>query len=220
MISNLIIYIKCFIVYNILNELTKYVIKKINNSKYNDDRNNYISKNISKSLILFYLCKIAFFPIVDCIIYDNWNNDTIYLIGILYSSHDILSLIRYYRILPKTTKIHHISVLILSILNLFNDYKIPSVWRGLVSYAFFSALAFYVNTFLGMRFLISRNKLYIYSKLAYFIYGFTCLLNWSYQIYIIYNFYNISYIQTLIFMNLIGMLVYDDIILLKFLKNY
>ena len=52
-------------------------------------------------------------------------------------------------ILSSTTKLHHKSVLILSLANLFVDYSKPTIWRWLVAYAYYSALAFYVNTFLG-----------------------------------------------------------------------
>ena len=212
-------YIKCFFVYNLSNKAIYYLVKQFNYN-YNEDRFNYISKNISKSLILLYICIYGYRKVFDSLYYNIWDNEFIYNLGILYSSHDILSLFNYYNILSSTTKLHHFSVLILSYANLNIDYTQDTIWRGLVAYAFYSALAFYVNTFLGSRFLIARKRTYIISKLAFLVYLFSCFANWSYQLFYFYNFYAINYSHTIIYLLLASMLVNDDIILLKFLYDY
>ena len=212
-------YLKCFFVYNLSNRFVYNIVKHMN-YEYEEDRLNYISKNISKSLILIYICIYGYSKVFDALYHNIWDNEFIYNLGILYSSHDILSLFNYYNILSSTTKLHHFSVLILSIANLNIDYTKNTIWRGLVAYAFYSALAFYVNTFLGSRFLINRKRTYIISKAAYFVYLLSCFINWLYQIYYFYNFYTINYYHTLIYTFLASMLVNDDIILLKFLYDY
>jgi hypothetical protein len=212
-------YFKCFFIYNLCNNLVFTLIKNMNYN-YDQDRLNYISKNISKSLILIYICIFGYNQVLDALFYNIWDNAFIYQLGILYSSHDILSLFKYYNILSFTTKLHHYSVLILSIANLNIDYTQKTIWRGLIAYAFYSALAFYVNTFLGIRFLIKRDKTYFISKLAFIVYLFSCFINWSFQIYYFYSFYNISYLQTLFFLFLSSFLINDDIVLLKFLYDY
>ena len=57
------------------------------------------------------------------------------------------------------------------------DYNNPIIWKGLVIYAFFSANAFYVNTFLGSRFILSKNINYYFSKLSCILYILNCILN-------------------------------------------
>ena len=120
----------------------------------------------------------------------------------------------YYDILSITTILHHTAVLVLSILNLFNNYEIFNIWHGLVLYCFLSASTFYINLFLGLRFIINRNSSIIISKKIFKFYLITCLINWIYQIYNIYLFFNIYYVFLILF------IVYDDIILLKFLYHY
>ena len=157
MLMYILSYLKCFFVYNLSNNAVYTLVKGLN-FNYDEERLNYISKNISKSLILIYICIYGYKKVIDALCYNVWDNDFIYQLGILYSSHDILSLFNYYNILSSTTKLHHFSVLILSIANLNIDYTKGTIWRGLIAYAFFSALAFYVNTFLGARFLIKKKK--------------------------------------------------------------
>jgi hypothetical protein len=212
-------YLKCFFVYNLSNNAVYSLVKRLN-FNYDEERLNYISKNISKSLILIYICFYGYKKVFDALYNNVWDNEFIYQLGILYSSHDILSLFNYYNILSSTTKLHHYSVLILSIANLNIDYTKDTIWRGLIAYAFFSALAFYVNTFLGSRFLIKRKSTYLISKAAFIVYLISCAANWSYQVYYFYNFYNINYYHTFIYSFLASMLVNDDIILLKFLYDY
>lgn len=191
----------------LLNNLFYIFLEKRYISIYNRDRLRYITKNIVKSIILF----IIFFY---SIIINKWSNENIYNYGIIYASHDILSLIMYNDILSKTTKLHHLAVLVLSILNLYNTYEIYNVWHGLVLYCLLSASTFYINFFLGARFLLNRNLSSIISKKLFFCYLITCIINWLYQIYNIYYFFNIYYLSLILF------IVYDDIVLLRFLYTY
>jgi hypothetical protein len=75
----------------------------------------------------------------------------------------------YHDILSITTKLHHSAVLVLSILNLYNNYEIYNVWHGLVLYCLLSASTFYINLFLGLRFLINRTLSTIISKKLFFL---------------------------------------------------
>ena len=191
----------------LLNNLFYIFLEKRYIYIYNRDRLRYITKNIVKSIILF----IIFFY---SIIVNKWSNENIYNYGIIYASHDILSLIMYNDILSKTTKLHHLAVLVLSILNLYNTYEIYNVWHGLVLYCLLSASTFYINFFLGARFLLNRSLSSIISKKLFFCYLITCIINWLYQIYNIYYFFNIYYLSLILF------IVYDDIVLLRFLYTY
>ena len=57
-------YIKCFIAYDLCNNLILRCINSLNYN-YNEDRLNYISKNISKSLILIYICILGHKKVLD-----------------------------------------------------------------------------------------------------------------------------------------------------------
>lgn len=194
-------------IFYVMNSLFYIFLESKYINVYNKDRLRYIAKNIVKSIILFIL-------FLYTIIVNNWSNENIYNYGIIYASHDILSLIMYHDILSITTKLHHSAVLVLSILNLYNNYEIYNVWHGLVLYCLLSASTFYINLFLGLRFLINRTISTIISKKLFFCYLITCFINWLYQIYNIYYFFNIYYLSLILF------IVYDDIVLLKFLYNY
>lgn len=204
------IFIKFFfyiLIFYVMNSLFYIFLESKYINIYNIDRLRYIAKNIVKSIILFIL-------FLYTIIINNWSNESIYNYGIIYASHDILSLIMYRDILSITTKLHHLAVLVLSILNLYNNYEIYNVWHGLVLYCLLSASTFYINLFLGARFLINRTLSTIISKKMFFCYLTTCFINWLYQIYNMYYFFNIYYLSLIVF------IVYDDIVLLKFLYNY
>lgn len=195
------------IIFFIFNNLGYIILDQNFRYIYSRNRLRYISKNIIKSIILFILFLYS-------IIVNNWNNDNIYNYGIVYASHDILSLIMYHDILSNTTKLHHLAVLILSILNLYNNYENYNVWHGLVLYCLLSASTFYINLFLGLRFLINKNLSIIISKKLFIFYLTTCFINWIFQICNLYYFFNIYYFFLILF------IVYDDIILLRFMYHY
>ena len=122
-----ILFFYCFFAYHIINN----VIQKTIFHFYNDikktlsnDRKFYISKNISKSIILLLLCCYAYETVYNAIKLNKWNNIDIYKIGTLYASHDILSLFLAFKKLPFTTKLHHTSVLFLSYKNCLKPYGI------------------------------------------------------------------------------------------------
>ena len=105
-----------------------------------NDRLNYVSKNFVKVIALSILVVRATGGIIDAVYHNIWNNEVFYELGYAYAMTDVAGLIMVKR-LPTNTKVHHITTFILSFLNTFNDYTQPTLWRGLVLYAYFSALA-------------------------------------------------------------------------------
>ena len=216
-------YIIFFVAICIYDKLNRYIENFIfKNSNYNLSANRkfYISKNISKSIILFFLSILSYKYVMDAVIYNKWSNENFYFFGTLYSAHDILSLYKAFFKLPNTTRLHHLSVLFLAYKNLYIDYTQECIWRGLVIYTYLSCLSFHVNTFLGVRFMYKRQKIWLYSKISWFFYGLLCLVNWSYQIYVLLNYNNNTIIENLFFCSLIGLVAYDDLNLLKYLYNF
>jgi hypothetical protein len=188
--------------------------------KLNYNRKLYVIKNIAKSIGLLLLSIYSTKTLYNAVIYDIWDNRRIHILGFIYGSSDILSLILV-RKLPKSTKIHHTSVLFLSIVNSLTDYTIPTHWRGIVIYAFFSSYTYLVNTYLGIRLIISKKNSKIICKFALIIYVLLCTSCWCYQLHnYIYWLLNYFTFSLLINMFLISMVIYDDLILINYLyKN-
>jgi hypothetical protein len=218
-----ILFLCCIILYYIINTVIQKIIfyyyTNLNKSLSND-RKFYISKNIGKSIILFILSCIGYNTVYNAIKFNIWDNNNIHIIGTIYASHDILSLFIAFWKLPLTTRLHHISVLFLAYKNLYTDYTQPTIWRGMVIYAYLSALSYYVNTFLGLRFLLPKYKIWFLAKISFILYLILCIFNWSYQLLVLYNNITSPIIEIIIFCSLIGLIVYDDIILLNYLYNF
>jgi len=216
-----VIFFSCLITYSLLNSIIQKIIFHYHyDLKISDNRKFYISKNISKSIVLFILSCYAYKTVYNAIKYNIWDNNHIYIIGTTYASHDILSLSLAYKSLPFTTRLHHMSVSFLAYKNLYTDYTQESIWRGLVIYAYLSCLSFYVNTFLGLRFLLPKYKIWFLAKISFILYSTLCFFNWMYQIFVLYSYNNNTIYENLLFCSLIGFVVYDDIILLKYLYNF
>ena len=89
------IFLKYFLnifIFSIFNSLFYLFLEKRYINIYNKNKLRYITKNIVKSIILYIL-------FVYTIFVNDWSNENIYNYGIIYASHDILSLIMYYDIL-------------------------------------------------------------------------------------------------------------------------
>lgn len=187
--------------------------------KLNYNRKLYVVKNIAKSIGLFFIAIYSAPTLYNAVIKNEWDNNQIHILGFMYGSSDILSLLLV-RKLPKSTKIHHTSVLFLSIVNCLTDYTIPNHWRGVVIYAFFSSFTYLVNTYLGLRLILKKEKSKIICKIALIIYTTMCILCWIYQIYNYFHWiFNGIPLTLFINMFLISMVIYDDLILIDYLKK-
>lgn len=217
---NLGVFFVAICIYNKLNQIIEKLLFSNYNYNISSNRKFYISKNISKSIILFFLSLISYKTVINAALYNEWSNKSFYIFGTLYSAHDILSLYKAFYKLPYTTRLHHLSVLILAFKNLQIDYTKECIWRGLVIYTYLSCLSFYVNLFLGLRFIYEKKKMLFYSKISCFLYAILCLINWFYQIYVLLNYNNNTLIENIFFCSLIGLVAYDDCVLIKYLYNF
>jgi hypothetical protein len=198
---------KILIKYNELNELNNLTDYKIK----------YIIKNIWKSFILFLMLILGTFHFLEGFINNRWYNVFFYIFGTIYSSLDISGLI-FVRGLPTATVVHHCVVGILGSLNLLVDYSVSGYYRSIIIYTYFSIIPFLVNFYLGYRY-ISNNKEKI-KKIAgysYKIYTFSLITNIISQIVFFihqeYSHYIFMYIA------LYGLILYDDIKLIRFLRR-
>lgn len=188
------------------------------NHRLEYDRLNYVSKNFVKVIALGILVWRSTDGIIQAVYYDIWDNNVFYELGYAYAMTDVAGLIMVKK-LPFNTKLHHITTLILSILNTFNDYTQPTIWRGLILYAYFSALALLVNLYLGMRIIIPTEKCTGLCRISLWNYIGVCFANWFYQVDLFIN-YGTYCLSTFTYVALMVMIMVDDIKLIQFLRYF
>jgi len=143
----------------------------------------------------------------------------------LYAIPDAVSMLLVSR-MSFSTKVHHLCVVVFMVVNLFVDYEQETIGRALVVYATFSTFAYLVNLLLASRFLpISPAVSFILSFLALVIYAGCLGINWTWQLGFLYKLAHSSpsWIHVFfitVYVGLISMVVYDDVVLTQWLwKN-
>ncbi len=184
---------------------------------HNKEKKFYVLSNLIKSSLLFVYTPSAVCILYDTMYNDNWNNLTIKNMGSLYAIPDFVSLFMV-KNMSRSTKIHHILVVIFYLSNLMNDYNKENIFRPLTVYAIFSTLSYSVNFTLAIRFFKKKNLKRILIPLSFYIYSSCCIINWLWNIYYIKKLIYINNHFTIyIYMLFISFIVWDDIILLKWL---
>jgi hypothetical protein len=224
--------INCLSVY-FMYLITDHGLKKYNTrySVFGKDTQEYIVSNITKSIVLFWLCSyytsIIFSIIRNINSNDNQDTKLINNIALLYASTDFVNLF----IVKKnklSTILHHVFVNLLSFYSIYGEqFKQGSSWYLVVLYGIFSCYAYLVNGFLGMRFLYPKNHSTIRSiaKVSVFTYILSCAVNWSIQLYLNFIWWgeltnDDNLFKYLMYLVGIFVFVHDDIKLMKFLKDY
>lgn len=205
--------------------ITNYFLN--NNSglslKYNIvsfQRKLYICSNIIKSV---FLCILSINYIILLIknksLFLNWKDEEFSIKSsvILYMIPDFWSMIITNSTMMMTTIFHHLCVLIATVFIINSDIETDGIHISFIYYGLLSSFSFLVNTFLGMRFLVKFTKKQ--QKFIIINYILICLFNWTWQIYYLLNI-NEIYIYKFILILLLYFWINDDIVLLKFLKNY
>lgn len=149
-------------------------------------RKRYVVKNFVKGIYLSILTIFGSVVIRDAMFYGKWYNNAIKTLGVLYCLPDLIGLIKVPK-LHKSTIFHHVTVCILSTINMFNDYESQdSIWKGMVIYAYISCLTGIVNHYLAYRLICddeNKDRRYFLALGAYNIYATSLLVNWLYQLY-------------------------------------
>lgn len=154
-------------------------------SKYkllNNDQQMYTVSNILKSTQLCIISPFAIDILYQTMYLDQWNNNYIKNVGILYAIPDGVSLLMVNK-MDLTTKIHHSIVCIFNIISINNNYEVDNVIRCMIVYACFSCFAYIVNLLLGLRYINNNAKVSLMlSRCAFIIYSLCCIINWSWHI--------------------------------------
>lgn len=182
----------------------------------------YIIGNLLKAGVLISITPFAAFHLTKIIVFDEWNTQTLQTLGSIYVIPDFISMIVVKR-MRWSTWIHHLCVVLFNYFSIMNDYRNENVLRCVVVYASFSSFAYCVNVLLASRFLgLSVNAAHVLSFFALLIYGACCAVNWSWQAYYLHRLLTTGHQSwpVFLYMGLITVVVYDDLVLNKWLWRY
>jgi len=188
-----------------------------------EDRKFYVLSNLIKSAALLAYTPTAAVLLYQACVHNDWNTPRIRAMGVLYAIPDAVSLLLVTR-MATSTKVHHLCVVVFMVVNLFVSYEHETIGRALVVYAVFSTFAYLVNLLLATRFLpISPAVSLTLSALALAIYASCLGLNWTWQIQFLYRLVlsgpsAIHGAFIVIYLALISQVVYDDVVLVRWLR--
>tara|TARA_B110001469_G_C9624707_1_gene311690 strand:+ start:75 stop:833 length:759 start_codon:yes stop_codon:yes gene_type:complete len=207
-----------------------------NNDKfrnYNIEKQNYIIKNFIKSIVMSIIFIFMIFIFIPNLFKNKWNDSHNRLVGAFYVSNDLAGLIAV-KNLPLSTKVHHYTTVFLyTIICIISTEEEENIGRLIVVYTIFSCIPFLVNSYLGLRFFYTREKIKnendrkinkiidLNRILAFYIYIVCCILNWSYHIIFLLNIIKLGGFSFtyLVYYGLLYPIINDDIILLTWLKE-
>jgi len=130
----------CYILFSTYFVVDKLLLEK--SRKYKDlteDKRVYVVSNLLKGILLGGISPLASMILYQTMYLDQWNNNLIRNVGILYAVPDTVSLMLVNK-MQMTTKIHHVIVVLFNAISLHNDYNQYSIVRCMVIYACFSCL--------------------------------------------------------------------------------
>lgn len=186
------------------------------------ERRLYILKNLSKSIILCFLVHHLYKDFCLMLFYDKWPpNESLYQLGTVYVVTDITGLLLVK--LELRTKIHHYCVLVLGMYSVLSDYQQPGIHRALIYLTYLSMAAYLVNTYLALRFIISKQWQKIMATVAVTIYVCSIFLNFIIQHLSVWQalqeggWSGYGACGTYMYVSLYWLILNDDIILLRFL---
>ncbi len=187
----------------------------------------YVVANLSKSFFLGCMAISSRYWIGTLYAYgyDIMENINTKRCGMMYISTDLVALLVVPK-LPRSTKLHHITtiLLIISVTTYNLEVKgfagVLGVFKMAILYGIFSTMAYLVNAYLALRVVYTDTRwLRLLVKMSLWPYVLCCALNWTvhlvWMVSLIVGFhisvYNVLYFLTIL------LLVNDDIVLIKWL---
>ncbi|RNF04818.1 uncharacterized protein Tco025E_07898 [Trypanosoma conorhini] len=201
--------------------MTYYFLERYSLSfaRISHDKKFYTIANLIKAGILVSLVPFATSHLGSIIMFDVWDTNTLRNLGCIYTIPDFVSMIVVKR-MSWSTWIHHLCVLLFNFFSTMNDYSQENICRCVVVYAAFSTFAYCVNVLLASRFLgVSPNVARVLSFVAVVVYFFCCATNWIWQVYYLRKLLREGHGHWTVYayMLLICLVIYDDIMLNKWL---
>jgi hypothetical protein len=140
---------------------------------------------------------------------NEFNNEVIRIFASMYVSNDVVGLFRVSN-LPTTTRLHHTATIVFLLVAWTVDFQESNVGQLILLYTYFSAIAFPVNIYLGLR--LCYDNIGWLKTISKYTYALTCLVNWSVQI----KWYTPT-TEFYIYTTILTVIVVDDLVLLKWL---
>ena len=198
-----------------------YFLRRYSSSyvQVEEDKKFYILSNLIKSAVLLSYSPLAADLLWKTMYQDVWPSSQIRIMGTLYCIPDFVSLFLVKR-MANSTVIHHCVVCIFNVFSLYNNYEETNVIRAIMIYAVFSTFAYMVNLLLASRFVTTTPVVsLVLSSLALTIYVICCGLNWTWQVGFLFKLFDTHPISVTMYTALMSFLVWDDVILMKWLKK-
>ena len=169
-------------------------------------RPNYVVKNIIKSITLpLLLAYVAISMEISLKDASTFDNALVRRVASAYVANDLVGLLQCE--LPITTRIHHIVSCLFLIYAHTIDFNNDRDAKALFFYTLFSAVAFPVNLYLGLRHCFA--SLPVLHNISKYIYLCSLLMNWGTQV--------VLGLGSPFYMFLLMFIVYDDVVLLRWL---
>jgi hypothetical protein len=178
---------------------------------YDPRKISYISTNVVKSNYLLGLCPICLFLLLN---FDDHDIQYVKNLGAIYAAIDFAALF-YNKRMTTNTIIHHITVVLFFVLNLFDTYKDGSISKMIMIYAIFSTFAYLVNFCLGLRLMFPIPG--ILYRGVFFLYFFLCIANWKHQFEFMFEYFERPLVKC--YGLLLFFVIYDDMVLLQWLSK-
>jgi len=214
LISCFLLYMQYY-VYDIILNLVSNKYYKLDNSKQK-----YVVSNLLKCNTLLWLI-IFMFPLFIQPFKKEWPIIAWKHASAIYGSSDLVSLIMVKNHHLSTILHHTFSVLInLAAIN-YGTFNTPNLWQALMYYGIYSSIAYLVNGFLSIRFLLEKDSKILYYLCLYssYIYIIGCSINWSTQLYYFIFYLPISVTSIIYFTSLMNF-IRDDLKLIGFQIRY
>lgn len=169
----------------------------------------YVVKNVIKGVYLALLVILGWFMIIPGIIRNEFDSDTIKVFASMYVSNDVVGLYRVSN-LPTSTRLHHTASIIFLLVAWTVDFQESNVGQLILLYTYFSALAFPVNIYLGLR--LCYDNMSWLKTISRYVYTIACMVNWIVQI----KWYTPT-TEVYVYMMILTVIIMDDLVLLRWL---
>jgi hypothetical protein len=186
--------------------------------RISEDKKLYTVANLIKAGVLAAITPLGVIALLDGVVYNHWNTNTLRNLGCIYAIPDFVALIVVRR-MSTSTYMHHLCVVAFGFAALYNDYSQENVFRNVAIYGAFSTWGYVVYMLLGSRFLgVSSGAARCLSVVALVVYSAFCAINWAWQCaYLRHLYYEHHHWSIYVFVMLISVVVFDDVHLCRWL---
>lgn len=199
-------FMSSLIVYFTQDYLTRYIAREYT---FTLEKASYVACNFVKSAIL---CIVVVSPLWYKTLFE-FDPTTCRFLAVSYGITDFTALIQNKRMMWSTIA-HHVMTTLVSLYFAVTPTLTPSM-GSVVWYGLWSAFAYPVNTYLGLRKIGKHPR---FKSFAFYVYLIACLFNWVYQLWFFLTLTDWNW-QPILWLLIMIVLIRDDVILLRVLSQ-